>query len=477
MTLRINHNIAAINSHRNLVRNDANLGRTLEHLSSGMKINRASDGPAALVISEQMRAQVAGLTQAIMNSEAGVAMVQTAEANLQEVNSILVNMRQLAIHAANDGANDDVMLAADQAEVTNSIDSIDRIASTSQFGLKHLLDGTLGVNGIAVGDKLDFVNATTATESSGVSGYEVKVLRNATRSTLESKPLTREMIDMGEVITVTESGRTIQLTTEIGDTYANIENKLNAEMERIGVNTTVYFDPEGRLNITHNDFGSESAFTATSSTAGFLSELANTPIWIQNGMDIHGMIGGEMAIGEGQLLKGDVGTPTEGLVVRYTGTADPLNPKVGEVAVESNALIFQVGGNAGQITKVLLPDTHSHALGQEVDNLSGFKSIRDLDMMNNQGAQDALLLIDKAIDQITGVRAELGATQKHTLESNITSLGIARENLLNADSVIRDTDMAGEMSDFTKYQIMTQAATAMLAQANQSPNNVLSLLK
>ena len=147
------------------------------------------------------------------------------------------------------------------------------------------------------------------------------------------------------------------------------------------------------------------------------------------------------------------------------------------MAIGSNALIFQVGGNAGQITKVLLPDAHSHSLGQEVDNLSGFKSIRDLNLMENQGAQDALLLIDKAIDQITGVRAELGATQKHTLESNIMSLGIARENLLNADSVIRDTDMAAEMSDFTKYQIMTQAATAMLAQANQSPNNVLSLLK
>ncbi len=181
MSLRINHNIAAINAHRNLVRNDSKLGKTLEHLSSGMKINRASDGPATLVISEQMRAQVAGLKQAVMNSESAVALVQTTEASLTEINRLLVSMRQLSIHASNEGVNDEVMLAADQAELINALDSIDRISSSAQFGTKHLLDGSLGINGMASGAGLSFVEATTATKDSPQSGYAVEVTQEATQ--------------------------------------------------------------------------------------------------------------------------------------------------------------------------------------------------------------------------------------------------------------------------------------------------------
>ena len=131
------------------------------------------------------------------------------------------------------------------------------------------------------------------------------------------------MVDIGEVITVTEAGRTIQLTTELGDTYANIENKLNSEMERIGVNASVYFDPEGRMNIAHNEFGAEHSFTVTSSTEGFLSELANTPVWIQNGMDIHGMLGNEMAIGEDNCLKVIQGLLQKDLLFAIKDTPTP----------------------------------------------------------------------------------------------------------------------------------------------------------
>ena len=126
---------------------------------------------------------------------------------------------------------------------------------------------------------------------------------------------------------------------------------------------------------------------------------------------------------------------------------------------------------------MILPNTRSDRLARDVNNESGYMSIRDIDLRSFQGAQDALALIDQAINEITSSRSDLGAVQKNALESNITSLSIAKENLINAESVIRDTDMASEMSEFTRNQIMTQAATAMLAQANQSPNNVLALLQ
>ena len=478
MTLRINHNIAALNAHRNLVQNDARLGKTLEHLSSGLKINRASDGPATLVISEQLRGQIAGLKQAVMNSEAGVALVQTAEASLNETNQLLISMRQLAIHAANEGVNDHVMLEADQAEFMNALDSIDRISKTCEFGTKKLLDGSHGVNGITGGEDLTFVDAGTRTQSSPQSGYAVEVVQEATQAQITGTvALNQDMIDQGETLYLMEGSKSLQFTTTMGDSLAKVRNKLNHAIEESGLDLDVYFDAMGQLTVTHQDYGSDRTFSVISSTAGVLSEKPDTPVWVQNGLDIQGTVGGEVCQGKGQLMTGAKGTTVEGLSVRYTGIADPFDAEVGRVVLDSNALVFQIGGNANQVVKVILPNTRSDRLARDVNNESGYMSLRDIDLTSFQGAQDALSLIDKAVNEITSSRSDLGAVQKNALESNITSLSIAKENLINAESVIRDTDMASEMSEFTKNQIMTQAATAMLAQANQSPNNVLSLLQ
>jgi len=478
MGLRINHNVAAINAHRNMVRNDANLNKTLEHLSSGLKINRGSDGPAALVISEQLRSQVAGLKQAVMNSEAGVALVQTAEASLSETSALLTSLRQLAIHAANEGVNDSVMLEADQSELVNALDSIDRISKTAEFGTKKLLDGSHGINGLTGGDDLTFLKASTRTKSSPQSGFAVEIYQEATQAQLSGTvAMNQDIIDNGETIHLMQGSKSLVFETTMGDSLAKVQNKLNTAIEASNMNLDVFFDAMGKLNVTQKEYGSEHTFTAISSTSGVLSERADIPIWVQNGLDVQGSIGGEVCEGKGQMLIGSEGTNVEGLAIRYTGVADPMKPEVGRVVLESNALTFQIGGNYNQVVKVLLPNTRSDKLARDINNESGFMSLRDIDLTGYQGAQDALLLIDKAINEITGIRSDLGAVQKNALESNITSLSIAKENLINAESVIRDTDMASEMSEFTKYQIMTQAATAMLAQANQTPNNVLSLLQ
>ncbi|RKX26777.1 MAG: flagellin, partial [Candidatus Zixiibacteriota bacterium] len=142
MSLRINHNIAAMNANRNLAGTTAALSKSMQKLSSGFRINAAADDPAGLVISEQFRAQIAGLNRAIQNSEGSISMIQTAEGALTEINNLLVSMRELAIHAANEGFNDTDQLEADQAEINNAIATIDRIAATTQFGTKKLLDGT-----------------------------------------------------------------------------------------------------------------------------------------------------------------------------------------------------------------------------------------------------------------------------------------------------------------------------------------------
>ncbi|MCS5541683.1 MAG: flagellin [SAR324 cluster bacterium] len=305
MSLRINNNIESMNAHRSLLMNDRALSKSLERLASGQKVNRAADDPAALVISEHMRAQVSGMEQAIRNNEVAISLVQTAEGSMNEISSILVSLRQRAISAANVGASDQDMINANQAEVENGLQSIDRVVSSTQFGHYKLLDGT-----------------------------------NAAK-------------------------------------------------------------------IVTNDDGS-------------------------------------------------------------TSTREGLR--------------FHVGPNADHMASTSIRDMSTNQLGRaqvsegEMPNKSNFMSLADIDVRNEQGAQDALAIIDQSLTEVATVRGELGAFQKHTLESNLTSLQVAAENMTAAESTIRDTDMAQELATFTRNQIMTQSATAQLAQANAMPQHVLRLL-
>jgi len=305
MSLRINNNIESMNAHRSLLMNDRALSKSLERLASGQKVNRAADDPAALVISEHMRAQVSGMEQAIRNNEVAISLVQTAEGSMNEISSILVSLRQRAISAANVGASDQDMINANQAEVENGLASIDRVVSSTQFGHYKLLDGT-----------------------------------NAAKT------------------------------------------------------------------ITNED--------------------------------------GSISTREG--------------------------------------LRFHVGPNADHMASTSIRDMSTNQLGRaqvsegEMPNKSNFMSLADIDVRNEQGAQDALAIIDQSLTEVATVRGELGAFQKHTLESNLTSLQVAAENMTAAESTIRDTDMAQELATFTRNQIMTQSATAQLAQANAMPQHVLRLL-
>ncbi|MGA0769772.1 MAG: flagellin, partial [bacterium] len=231
MTLRVNTNIAALNAHRNVQKVNADSVKNLERLSSGMRINTAADGPANLVVSEIMRSQISGLKQAVENSENGVSMVQTAEGALSEVNRLLTNMRQLAVHASNVGVNDERMVAADQSEFANSVKSINRIATNTQFGDKQLLDGSRGANGVANGAGLQFVAASPNTKTSPTKGYEVAITQAATRAQMEGgTALDQDIINAGESLTVTENGRTIQFSTKEGDTVESTINELKRQI-------------------------------------------------------------------------------------------------------------------------------------------------------------------------------------------------------------------------------------------------------
>ncbi|MDH4122099.1 MAG: flagellin [Deltaproteobacteria bacterium] len=483
MALRINHNISAMVGHRWMTINDRNLNKSLEKLSSGEKVNRAADGPATLIISEQMRAQVSGMKQAIENSETDISMVQTTEAALTEVTNILTNMRQLAIHAANEGANDENMLEADQLEFDNSIKTIDALTQNAAFGKKRLLDGSQGANGVGIGKGLEFVKAGPATRTSPVAGYDVRIEQLATKAAVEgSTALTQEMVSNGEELTVSEGGRTVSFTTKKEWTVEQALGKFKEALRANGLNVNVSQTEDGRLKLEHNDYGSEYTFTVSSATAGVLSKVSREMESATAGKDIIGTIGGEVAMGKGQILTGSEGTKVEGLVLRYQGDtvtakdADADAPIAGRMAVYQNSLIFQIGANAGQTVSISMVNTNSRVMGRGVENQSGYRSLSDIDLRSSQGATDAQRLIDKAIDEVNVSRAHIGAFQKNNLEANLRQLRISMEELVNADSVIRDADMAQEVAQYTRNNIMMQSSAAMLAQANQAPKSVLALL-
>jgi len=483
MALRINHNIAALNGHRNLVQNDHELTKSLEKLSSGLKVNRAADGPANLIISEQMRAQIKGLNQAVDNSETAIGMVQTTEAALVEVSNLLVGTRQLAIHAANEGANDRNMLEADQLELRNAVETIDRITKNAQFGVRKLLDGSTAANGVGIGIGLEFVSASPETKSSPISGYEVRVSRLGTQARKKgAMTLTQDMIDKGEEITIVEGGKTVSFTSTKGDSVSQAIGKLNNEIKQIGLELDLEMDKDGVLSLRHKQFGSKHTFAVSSSTAGVMSPESRKMQEAERGQDIAGSIGGEVASGDGLMLTGAQGTKVQGLKVRYTGNvltaADAgENAEIaGRVAVYQNSPIFQIGGNVGQTVAVSLVNTNAAVLGRGVTNESGFRNLRDVDLRTAVGAVDTQRIVDKAINEVNSTRAELGAFQRNSLESNLRQLRINVEELTSAESVIRDADMAQEITHHTRNSIMVQSATAMLAQANQSPKSVLALL-
>ena len=337
MSLRVNTNVESLTAHRHILNNDKMLSKSIERLSSGQKINRGADGPAALVISEGMRSQIASLQQAADNNESAISMVQTAEGALNEVSKLLVDMRQRAVSAANVGINDSNMANASQKEIENALDAIDRISENTQFGSKYLLDGS--------------EKAEISAESTG---------------------------DPSEA--AAEAGTSAVTAAATGDPSEAAE--------------------------------------AVEKTADTIISLMASP----------------------------------------------------------KSLSFQIGANKGQMVSVDLPNVATNQLALGVENNSGFSSLADLDVTTGEGAQDAMSVIDKAIEEIAVARGDLGAFQKNTLESNLTSLRIHTENLVAAESTIRDADMAVELAAFTRNQIMTQSATAQLAQANAVPKNVTALL-
>ena len=552
MAFRINSNIAALNALRHLHDTEEALSTNLERLSSGRKLNHASDGPAAMVISEQMKTQIESLDQSIRNSEISMSMLQTTEGALSEVSNILIDMRQLAVHAANEGTNDPKMLQADQNEIENLLSTLGNISRNTQFGTRTLLDGSNSATAVAVGNGLEFVRATETAKSSPAEGYKVDITQVATRAQkIGLTPLSVENIGDGLFVLVSEGGRNAELDTRRGQLKDDIDNilkshsenperfpaeKMSADIRGMivyhlqktidenGLNVDIFEGPGGIFQIRHREYGDEPSFSVTSNIAGILSQEANMAEFSNPGMDVAGTIANATARGDGQFLTAMEGTPAQGIKIQFdrdiqlrevpvfeeqtvpvfdengnekgtevvqvrVGTefvqetqeevvGSPENPKIeGYVHLSQQTKKVNLGPIQGNEAGISLKDVRTSKLSQGIKNESQLRSLSDIDLTDLQSAKDSSELIDHAIDEISRYRAKIGAFQKNTVERNMNTLKVAAETATQGESVIRDTDMAAEMSKLTSDQILLSASQSMLSQANQLPRNVLQLLE
>jgi len=365
--MRINHNIAALNTHRQLNTASTNQSKSMEKLASGLRINKAGDDAAGLAISEKMRGQIRGLDMASKNSQDAISMISTAEGALNETHDILQRMRELAVQGANDtnvGQDRDAI----QEELTALKSEIDRIGNTTEFNKQTLLNGGLG------GAVDQVATTTTVLAKTGVA--------SATTNGA-----------VADTYTITANAGKLTMTNTAGTKTQTISNAAGAQ------------------DLNFSEFGIN-----IKTNAGYAADAA-----------------------------------------------------IGAVVVNTGSVTFQIGANEDQNLSLNIRN-------MKTDGVLDLAAAGKVDVSTHALAKVSVTNIEKAITEVSKERSKLGAYQNR-LEHTINNLNTSSENLTAAESRIRDVDMAKEMMEQTKNSILSQAAQAMLAQANQQPQGVLQLLR
>jgi len=413
MGLRINQNIAAQNAYRNLSVTDGQMQKSLEKLSSGFRINRAADDAAGLSVSEGLRSQIGGMRVAVRNTQDGISVAQTAEGAMNEVTSILQRMRDLSVQAANGGATDVNAKKAAQSEITQLNSELTRIGNTTAFGKSKLLDGSFG-NVQSGGSSATPITLTATMDSLAAAGNTFSLTKV-------------NGVDLSSLNTNT--GLTVTIPQAASNSAADITAAINQGIKTALQNASA----QGYTGAAFA--GNEVSVSATVAPNG-----SGTTFSLQ---------------GTGAF------TTVDGASTVLANMS--LTPGASTAVTNANTGQFQVGANQSEKIQVVIGAINANALGTDT-----------IDLTSN--ADTAISALDKALNSVSDQRAALGAYQNR-FEHVINNLNVSVENLSASESRIRDTDMAQEMVGYTRNQILTQAGTSMLSQANQASQNVLSLLR
>lgn len=491
MGMVVRSNIMAMNANRQLGVNNSTLSKSLEKLASGFKINRAGDDASGLAISEKMKAQIKGLETAAANAQDGISLVQTAEGALTEVHDMLNRMVELADKSANGTIQDKVDREAIQSEVEALNAEIDRISQSTNFNGINLLDGTMG--GGKDGDTQSIALTTLSTF-------------NATVSAKAGTEVTFKAADAADAAETT-TGLTVSR-----DSTGNVTVKINVEAADVSTAKFTQADLDSALEkagIKDVKIAIDKDITASAATAG-----TSSTVTAKKAAKATAAAGSLFTITANQAGKGSnnesltFGVATTGHQVGANGaytlnlestkeyTASDINKILKDlgadfsISFEGKKLGSALNTNTATLTggagvagigglDLQIGDTADsfNSVQVKVDDMSAASlGVSTVDASTAEGAKSAIDTIKNAINKVSTNRGNLGALQNR-LEHTINNLDVTAENMSAANSRIRDTDMAKEMMNYTKMNVLTQAAQAMLAQANQQPQSILQLLQ
>lgn len=472
---RINTNVASLTAQRGLANSQKTLNDTLEHLSTGLRINRGADDPAGLIASEGLRSEIAGINQAVDNSSRASNVISTAEGALNEVASLLLNVKSLVVQAANQGALSPEEIKANQLQVDSAVESITRISNTTTFAGLHLINGSLdyltsGVNDADI--KALHINQANFGTNTSIP-VQVDVITSAAQADLEFRT---SSIASSVTLEVTGNDGVQVLTFTSGTAASAIAFAVNGISDSTGVTASLLNSANAASGIKFqsNGFGS-SNFVSVTAQSGHFNVVDKTGAQKARtvGVDAVATINGALTVGDGLNLKLNTNSLDMDLTLDKSFGAGQTS-----FAVTGGGALFQLGPqvSSNQQVNIGIQSVAASKLGDsDVGFLNDLVTGGKATLVAGKSA-DASKIIERAIDQVAVLRGRLGAFEKNTLDTNMNSLNVALENVTSSESSIRDADFAAETAALTRAQILTQAGTSVLATANSTPQSVLSLL-
>jgi flagellin len=491
--MRINTNISAITANNSLQKAQENLSNSIKRLSSGYKINSSADDPAGCAISEKMRLQIRGLDQADNNAADGESVLNTAEGALQEINAMLSRMKELSVQAAND-VNSDNEREAIQQELDAINSEIDRITSQTEYNTQPLLNGNLSRR---VYSETEGVTTLEVSDNFTAGNYDIKVTKDAKQAVVQGNGVQGSGSTLvGESGTVSINGYKVSISAD--DTYDTAISKLQEGAAKAGVECFLTNDtsPDKKTNGVDNAgySASPTGTLLTFATNGYGSDESLTiecaePLASKLGLSKAAVSGGFTDTGED--VQAEFTSPrgnfadsavisTDGTVITVT---DVNNRKLkldvpGDVAASNvdgvtiteeitdiGTMSIHIGANQDQTIELDIPAVTSYTIGTDTINV-----------MTSMTAQKAIAQVDEAINTVNAVRSKIGA-YSNRFEHTRANLSVSSENAESALSTMMDTEMADEMTTYTSLNVLTQAATSILSQANERPSTVLQILQ
>jgi flagellin len=473
---RIETNVASLIAQNALANSQASLNTSLQRLSTGLRINSGADDPAGLIASQDLQSEITGLQQAVNNSSQATNVITTADGALTEVNSLLDDINGLVVESANSGALSSQELQANQLQIDSDVQSITRIAGTTSFAGLNLLDGSLNyiTSGVATSaiSALSISQANLGTQPT--MPVDVNVISSAKLADLQfrtsaiAKSVTLE-------IGGTEGVQTLSFVS--GTTASAIAFAVNGISDSTGVTASLINNANAAsgINFHSTGYGSTSYVSIQAQTGTFqTTDSTGADSERAVGADVVATINGALTVGNGLELQ----LNTSSLDLDMT-----LNDTFGigktDFTITGGGALFQLGGqvNSQQQVSIGIGSVAASALGNNnVGFLNDIVTGGNASIVGGQ-AEKASQIVQTAIQQVALLQGRLGAFEKNTLETNSASLQVTLENVTSSESDIEDADFAAETANLTRAQILVQAGTSVLATANSTPNNVLTLLQ